>query len=96
MFAVATKEEQEKIIDARRLIQNAIVLWNYLYLSELLSRQKDQQELAALLDAVRHGTAIVWHHVNLQGEYDIDSLEVETQSRFDWTYLSSLQWADSA
>jgi len=93
---VATKEEQEKIIDARRLIQNAIVLWNYLYLSELLSRQKDQQELGTLLDAVRHGTAIVWHHVNLQGEYDIDSLEVETKSRFDWAYLSSLQWADSA
>lgn len=96
VFAVATKEEQEKIIDARRLIQNAIVLWNYLYLSELLSRQKDQQELGALLDAVRHGTAIVWHHVNLQGEYDIDSLEVDTKSRFDWAYLSSLQWPDSA
>lgn len=55
VFAVATKEEQEKIIHARRLIQNAVILWNYLYLSELLSETTDQ-----------NGTAIVWHHVNLQ------------------------------
>ena len=37
-FQVATKEEQEKIILCRRLIQNSIVLWNYLYLSDLLTK----------------------------------------------------------
>lgn len=93
VFGVATKEEQEKIIHARRLIQNAVILWNYLYLSELLSKTTDQIQLESLLNAVRNGTAIVWHHVNLQGEYDVDQLTSMSESRFDWPYLSGLRWA---
>jgi hypothetical protein len=93
VFAVATKEEQEKIIHARRLIQNAVILWNYLYLSELLSKTTDQTQLESVLNAVRNGTAIVWHHVNLQGEYDVDQLTSVSESRFDWPYLSGLRWA---
>lgn len=92
VFGVATKEEQEKIIHARRLIQNAIILWNYLYLSELLSRTSEQPQLELTLDAVRNGTAIVWHHVNLQGEYDVEQLMSGSESRFDWSYLSGLRW----
>lgn len=92
VFGVATKEEQEKIIHARRLIQNAIILWNYLYLSELLSRTSEQPQLELTLDAVRNGTAIVWHHVNLQGEYDVEELMSGSESRFDWSYLSGLRW----
>lgn len=92
VFSVATKEEQEKIIHARRLIQNAVILWNYLYLSELLSETTDQTQLESVLDAVRNGTAIVWHHVNLQGEYDVDQLTGGSMGRFDWTYLSGLRW----
>jgi len=92
VFGVATKEEQEKIIHARRLIQNAIILWNYLYLSELLSKTTDQAQLESVLDAVRNGTAIVWHHVNLQGEYDVEQLMSRSESRFNWSYLSGLRW----
>ena len=33
-FLQATKEEQEKAEACKRLIQNAIILWNYLYLSK--------------------------------------------------------------
>jgi TnpA family transposase len=83
VFGVGTREEQEKTIHARRLIQNAIVLWSYLYLSELLAKMTDQTQIEALLDAIRNGTAIVWHHVNLQGEYDVNQLSADSDSRFD-------------
>jgi TnpA family transposase len=47
-FQVATKEEQERIILCRRLIQNVIVLWNYLYLSDLLAKTKSAAEVAKM------------------------------------------------
>ena len=62
-FQVATKEEQEKIIQCRLLLQNAIVLWNYMYLSEMLTKVQSQEELEEIM-------AVVWHHVNMMGEYD--------------------------
>jgi len=55
---VATKEEQEKIILCRRLIQNSIVLWNYLYLSELLTEVQTQEELEEIIAVIRNGTTV--------------------------------------
>lgn len=73
-FQVATKEEQERIILCRRLIQNAIVLWNYLYLSDLLSKANSQQEVEEIIAVVKNGTPVIWQHINLLGEYDFNQL----------------------
>ena len=43
-FTVATREEQEIVTACKTLIQNAIVLWNYLYLSQLLINTKKAQD----------------------------------------------------
>jgi len=69
-FQVATKEEQEKIIQCRLLLQNAIVLWNYMYLSEMLTKVQSQEELEEIMAVIKNSTAVVWHHVNMMGEYD--------------------------
>ena len=39
-FNVETKDEQEIVEGCRRLIQNAIVCWNYLHLSEQIANAK--------------------------------------------------------
>ena len=70
-FQVATKEEQEKIIQCRLLLQNAIVLWNYMYLSEILTKVQSQEELEEIMAVIKNSTAVVWHHVNMMGEYDL-------------------------
>ena len=70
-------------------------MWNYLYLSELLSRTSEQPQLELTLDAVHNGTAIVWHHVNLQGEYDVEQLMSGSESCFDWSYLDQFTLANS-
>ena len=44
-FQVAPKKEQEKIIQCKLLLQNAIVLCNYIYLSEMLIKVQFQEEL---------------------------------------------------
>src|SRR5690349_19496802 len=54
----------------KRLIKNCIICWNYLYLSQKLEEIKDTASREALLDAVAHGSAVAWRHLNLLGEYD--------------------------
>ena len=57
-FQAATKEEQERIILCRSIIQNAIVLWNYLYLSDLLLKVEQQEEIEEIILTVRNSTAL--------------------------------------
>ena len=52
------------------LIQNAIVLWNYLYLSEPLANLKDVEERANAAQSILNCSVLTWRHINLHGEYD--------------------------
>lgn len=95
-FQVATKEQQEKIIQCRLLLQNAIVLWNYLYLSELLTKIGSQEELEELIAIIRNSTAVVWHHVNMMGEYDFTKLLINNDLRFDMQKLRAWKFKNIA
>lgn len=67
-FFFETKEEQQIADGCRRLIQNAIVLWNYLYLSQLIVEDPGNKE--AYLSAIKNGCIVCWGHINMSGEYD--------------------------
>ena len=54
----------------KRLIKNCIICWNYLYLSQRLEEIEDAASREAFLDAVAHGSAISWQHINPLREYD--------------------------
>jgi hypothetical protein len=69
-FLQAEKEDQEMEEACKRLIKNCIICWNYLYLSQELEEIKDPASREAFLDAVAHGSAAAWRHLNLLGEYD--------------------------
>src|SRR6266853_1835010 len=69
-FLQAEKEDQEMAEACKRLIKNCIICWNYLYLSQKLEEIKDTASREAFLDAVAHGSAVAWQHLNLLGEYD--------------------------
>ena len=101
-FQAATKEEQERIILCRSIIQNTIVLWNYLYLSDLLSKVEQQEEIEEIILTVRNSTALTWKHINFIGEYDLTraafrNLLNDKELRFDmkklktWDYQKLLE-----
>ena len=69
-FLQAEKEDQEMAEACKRLIKNCIICWNYLYLSQKLEEIEDAASRQVFLDAVAHGSAISWQHINLLGEYD--------------------------
>lgn len=69
-FLQSEKEDEEIAEGCRRLIKNAIICWNCLYLSRELERQPDQDHRDALLHAMRHGSVGAYRHFNLHGEFD--------------------------
>jgi TnpA family transposase len=69
-FIQSEKEDQEIAEACRRLIKNAIVCWNYIYLSRELAAEKNEERKAELLEAIRQGSAATWAHFNLHGEFD--------------------------
>ena len=69
-FQNGSLEEQEIATACKVLIQNAIVLWNTLFLSQQLSNTSNTKEQDEMLNAIISGSLLTWQHVNLQGEYD--------------------------
>jgi hypothetical protein len=69
-FVQSEKEDQEVAEACRRLIKNAIVCWNYIYLSREVAGEKNDERRALLLEAIRHGSVVTWAHFNLHGEFD--------------------------
>tara|TARA_B100001093_G_scaffold470170_1_gene491460 strand:- start:567 stop:3596 length:3030 start_codon:yes stop_codon:yes gene_type:complete len=69
-FTQGDKEEQEIAESCNRLIKNAIVCWNYLYLSQKLEAMDNQEQKEKLLAAILSHSPVSWGHTNLLGEYD--------------------------
>ena len=69
-FKVGSKDEQILIVACKSFIQNCIVLWNYLYLSQELIDTKHEQSKQRLLTIIKQNSVISWRHINFYVEYD--------------------------
>ena len=87
-----TKEDQEIITACKVLIQNIIVLWNYLYLSQLLVNNANVGERTDMLASIKRGSVITWQHINLQGEYDFTK-HATNDNRFNLEKILELKAA---
>jgi len=45
--------------------QNGIVLWNYVNLSELLTKVESVDVMEEMISTIHNGTAVAWQHVNM-------------------------------
>ncbi|WP_228198021.1 transposase [Poseidonibacter antarcticus] len=57
-FIVATVEEQNIANNSKRLIQNAIILWNYMYITKKLQQAPTQKEKDEILDALKNSSFV--------------------------------------
>ncbi len=69
-FYIGTQEEQLKYTLCRSVIQNSIILWNYLYLSTKLLKISNKEERKDHFEEVSKGSVLSWKHINFTGEYD--------------------------
>ena len=81
--------EQQLTAACKMLIQNAIVLWNYLYLSEYLANLTDKQEKENATQSILSGSVLTWRHINLHGEYHFER-ESANDPTFDVNKILSL------
>ncbi len=71
------------------LIQNSIILWNYLYLSQLITNYTDVKERYETINLIRDGSVITWRHINLHGEFDFKR-HAANENTFNMTQILSL------
>lgn len=43
-----------------------------MYLTKLLMTYKTQEKRQEILNIIKNGSIIIWHHINLFGEYDFN------------------------
>jgi TnpA family transposase len=68
-FIFALQEDQQLAESCNRLIKNAIICWNYLYL-EMRLRSVDAAGHAEMMIAIKTHSPQSWAHINMLGEYD--------------------------
>ena len=90
-FQQSPKDEQLIADGCKRLIENAIICWNYLYLSQKVIDTQTEQEKQNLLNAIKSGSVVAWQHVNLQGEYDFSEEILKNSIKFRLPELMELQ-----
>ena len=83
------KDEQDLTAACKMLIQNSIVLWNYLYLSQYLTHLKDADERANAVQSILNGSVLTWRHINLHGQYDF-TRDSANDDEFDLTRILAL------
>jgi TnpA family transposase len=92
-FQQSTKEEQLIAEGCKRLIENAIICWNYLYLSKMFNDMKSEEKKQNFIQAFKYGSVVSWHHINMQGEYDFSDDCLKDSIKFELKELLDLKIA---
>ena len=77
-----TLEEQKITIACKTLMQNCIIVWNYLYLSRVVINADSNDDRANILKMIKSGSAMCWKHINFHGEYDFTKTD-KANDQFD-------------
>lgn len=64
-----TRQEQLQAEACKNLIKNAIICWNYLYLTRLV-QQTSPEEKRNRLEEIKLNSPLAWGHVSFSGQYD--------------------------
>jgi TnpA family transposase len=74
-FIFASQEEQNIANNCKRLIQNSVILWNYLYIDKKLKDAKSQSQKDEIIEAIRNSSIVHWSHINFFGTYDFTKVD---------------------
>ena len=74
-FFASQQEEQNIANNCKRLIQNSVILWNYLYIDKKLKDAKSQSQKDEIIEAIRNSSIVHWSHINFFGTYDFTKVD---------------------
>ncbi|MEN9523746.1 MAG: hypothetical protein RL065_2123, partial [Bacteroidota bacterium] len=87
----ASKSEQLLTDVCRRLIQNTIIAWNYLYMSNEIFKV-NPAERKQLIKAIEESSPVRWKHINLHGTFDFSKEALHNALDFDIENLMNFDW----
>jgi TnpA family transposase len=90
-FRQETREEQLIAEGCKRLIENAIILWNYLYLSQKVADTPEGKQRDELLNQIKYSSMAVWQHINMLGEYDWSDERINKVTQFHLPKILALK-----
>jgi TnpA family transposase len=67
------RDEQEQAAMCQMILQNIIVLWNYVKLTKVIMTS-DTLQRPLLMENITNGSILMWRHVNMLGTYDFRNL----------------------
>lgn len=71
-FHVGTPDEIQRVMLCKTILQNAIILWNYLFLSDYYNGLATEEEKRVVSEMISKGSVIAWKHINMKGIFDFD------------------------
>jgi TnpA family transposase len=89
-FQYGTKEEQQVMAACTTLLQNAIVLWNYLTLSKKILAVADPKVRQKMINRMKKGSLLCWSYLNFQGEYNFSEKALK-KNIFDMEKIKKLK-----
>jgi len=90
-FTQAEKEDLDIAENCRLLIANAIICWNYIYLSQKITEEKDESKRNKMFEVIKNGSIVTWRHINLHGEYDFSEEKMSDSIGFKDTKIKDLK-----
>lgn len=75
---VGDHENIDKAMLSCVVLQNIIVLWNYLFLKKHLKEISSKEERESEIDLISKGSVIAWAHFNMAGTLDFEHLDFDS------------------
>lgn len=85
----ANKEEMLILEGSRRLLENVVICWNYLFLTRLIVKSSPNERIE-ILKIIPEISPVAWEHFNFQGVFDFeenlqrDPLEKDIQALYEF------------
>lgn len=83
--------DQDVAETAKRLIMNCIICYNYLHLSDLLSKISDREQRRQFVSCLSKLTVLTHHHINFNGIYDFQEDLLNRELPFDLINIEQLE-----
>ena len=77
------QEDQDIAVMCKLIVQNIIILWNYIELTKIIMRSDSLEEKSELIKNIKELSIISWQHINMFGLYDFSALKSTNDSEFE-------------
>jgi hypothetical protein len=75
----------------KRLIENAIICFNYLDVSQQVATTPEGPQRDALLKQIKRSSMAAWGHIHMDGEYDFSDEQANTITKFHMSKILGLK-----